>query len=75
MEPSAVAQRELLLNVLLHYNMVGVIVATVRDWADGKYSKVNSYFYGYILTIYIFAQFWCLFGFGIYIPWYLVHFF
>ena len=44
MEPSAVAQRELLLNVLLHYNMVGVIVATIRDWADGKYSKVNSYF-------------------------------
>ena len=41
LEPSLLAQRELLLNVALEYNMVGLIVAAVRDWADGKYSKVG----------------------------------
>ena len=40
MEPSLLSQRELLLNIALEYNMVGLIVAAVRDWSDGKYSKV-----------------------------------
>lgn len=39
LEPSLLAQRELLLNVALEHNMVGLIVAAARDWADGRYSK------------------------------------
>ena len=41
LEPSLVSQRELLLDVALEYNMVGLIVAAVRDWADGKYTKAG----------------------------------
>jgi hypothetical protein len=40
-EPSLLAQREVLLNVALEHNMVGVIVAAARDWADGRYSKAG----------------------------------
>lgn len=41
MEPSLLTQRELLLNIALEYNMVGLIVGAVRSWSDGKYSKAG----------------------------------
>jgi hypothetical protein len=41
LEPSLLAQRELLLNVALEHNMVGLIVGAARDWADGRYSKAG----------------------------------
>jgi len=41
LEPSLLTQRKVLLTVVLEQSMVGVIVAAVRDWADGRYSKAG----------------------------------
>ena len=45
MEPSLLLQREVLMNIALEHNMVGLIVSAVFDWADGKYSKVFVIFF------------------------------
>ena len=41
LEPSLLTQRKVLLTVALEQSMVGVVVAAVRDWADGRYSKAG----------------------------------
>jgi len=41
LEPSLLTQRKTLLTVALEQSMVGVVVAAIRDWADGRYSKAG----------------------------------
>ena len=41
---STADMREALLTVALEHNMVGVVVAAARDWADGRLAFTNSSF-------------------------------
>ena len=41
LEPSLLQQRRHLLDVALEQSLVNIIIAAVREWSDGRYSKVG----------------------------------
>ena len=41
LEPSLLEQRRHLLDVALEQSLVNIIITAVREWSDGKYSKVG----------------------------------